>query len=307
MRCEEIQGHLSAYLEDEVEPTERRAMEDHLQGCVGCRHELNLLRQTVFALRSLEEIEVPPRLTAAIEAGVSDRGRSGWQHPISRLFFPMHVKLPLQAAALVLISLGAVYLYRSAPELAQAPRPPVATEEAPRGQVAAPIARGRRGADEVAALRQSAVKSEARLDDQAEREALEEAEPEDLKERDVGSRRFGLMRKEAPAAFKRAAPLRQLIIKTDNPSQAATRIAEIAESMGGKLLEARDENQLTLTIPARAYPKFLTALRDVGAPLSLQTEVQTLVRPKAEAPAKPQAQDRTKSEATLTLFLRLIP
>ncbi|MFQ5658596.1 MAG: zf-HC2 domain-containing protein [Candidatus Methylomirabilales bacterium] len=291
MRCEEIQDHLSAYLEDEVGPSERRAIEGHLLDCVRCRHELDLFRQTVSALQSMEEIDVPARLTAAIEADVSARKSIWWQDLISRLFVPMHIKIPLQAAALVLISLGAVYLYRSSPELAQAPRPSLSSEKAPRGQIAAPIGGGRQEADEVRALKRSLAKSESRPDVQEEREALGE---KNITFRDV--------RKEAAADAVR--PLRELSLKTDNPSQAATRIAEIAERMGGRLLETRDQ-QLILTIPAKAYPKFLAALRDVGAPLSLETEAQAGFKSKAEPPAKPQEQARAREEASITVFLRL--
>lgn len=297
MRCEEIQGHLSAYLEDEVGSAERRDIEGHLQECARCRHELDLLRQTVSALQSMEEIEVPSRLTTAIEARVSTRKHSWWQDVISRLFFPMHIKLPLEAAALVLIALGAVYLYRSSPELAQAPRPLVATEEAPRGQIAAPIGGGRQEADEIAALKRSAAKSEARHDVQEEREAVGE---KNITFRDV--------RKETAADAALAGSLRELTLKTDDPSQAATRIVEIAESMGGKIVEVKEQNRLIVTIPAQAYPKFLAALRDVGAPLSLETEVQARVQSKAEPLDKPQERARAKEgEEPLTLFLRLIP
>ncbi len=288
MRCEEIQEHLSAYLENEVGPAERPAMEDHLEGCLRCRHELELLRRTVGTLQSLQEIEVPPRLTAAVQAGVTARRGSWWQNLASRLFFPMHIKLPLEAMALILISLGAVYLYRSAPELAQAPRPPAVTERVSRARDASQGAGVR---DEVAALKQSAAKTEPRLEVQAEREAGKGAEPRALEEKDVGVRRFGLMRKEAPAESELVAPVRELTLKTENPSRAASRIAEIAETLGGRLLETRDHHRLVIMIPARAHAKFLTALRDVGAPVDTAKE--------APLPAP--------SQGFLTFSLRLIP
>ena len=292
MRCEEIQGHLSAYLEDEVEPGERRAIEEHLPECVRCRHELELLRRTVSALTSLEEIEVPPRLTASIQAGVEAQGSSWWRDLTSRLFFPLHIKLPLEAVALILVALGAVYIYRSAPEMGQAPRPPAVTERAPRGRGAAQIAGARQDLDETTALKQSAVKTEASLDDQAEREAFEEAEPKSLKERDVGLRRFGVMRKEAPSSSNVAPLVRELTLKTENFSQAASRIAEIAATLGGKLLEVRDNQQLILTIPAQEYPKFLTAVRELGAPVDVPGEARE---------AKP-----FTPQGTLMLHLRLV-
>jgi hypothetical protein len=90
------------------------------------------------------------------------------------------------------------------------------------------------------------------------------------------------------------APVRELILRTDNPSQAASRIAEIAATMGGKLLEERgDHQQLILTVPAQEYQKFLTALRELGTPMDLPGEAR-------------EAEPSTPQE-TMTLRLRLVP
>ena len=302
MQCEEIKIHLSAYLEDEVEPGERRAIEEHLPECARCQHELELLRRTVSALQSLKEIDVPAQLTASIQAGIEARETSWWRNITSRLFFPLHIKLPLEAMALVLVALGAVYLYRSTPEMAQAPQPPVVTE-ALRGRGAAQIGGARRDMDETTALKQSDSKTEASLDDQQGREVFEEAEPKatepqanalkEEKDKEVGLLRYGVMRKEAPASSPAPAPVRELTLRADNPSQATSRIAEIAAKMGGKLLEVRDKHQLVLSIPAQEYPRLLAALREIGTPMDLPGEA-------TEAqPSTPQA--------TMTLHLRLVP
>jgi hypothetical protein len=83
-----------------------------------------------------------------------------------------------------------------------------------------------------------------------------------------------------------------LTLKTGNPSQAASRIAEIAATLGGKLLEVRDNHQLILTIPAQEYPKFLTAVRELGAPVDVPGEARE---------AKP-----STPQGTLMLHLRLV-
>lgn len=280
MRCEEIHNHLSAYLEGEAEPADRLATEGHLERCAGCRKELELLRRTIATLQSLEEVEAPTRLTAEIQTAISARESSAWRRLVTRLFLPFHIKLPLEAMALVLITIGAVYLYRSAPELAQAPEPlaPAVTEKAAQGTPPSPA--GRRDQDERAGFRRSAEKTRARPKTKKEREALAEKE--------IASR---ALRMKAPAGAKAVSPLRELILKTQDPSQAASRITEITTTMGGRLLEMREEHQLILTIPAQAYPKFLAALREMGA----------LMNPPAEAPSP------SPSQETLILSLRLVP
>ncbi|MEE9522274.1 MAG: DUF2275 domain-containing protein [candidate division NC10 bacterium] len=281
MRCEGIQDRFSAYLEDELEAAERRSIESHVEACVGCRQELALLRRTVSTLQSLEEIEVPPRLTAAIQAGVSAEGGSRWRHLVSRLFFPLHIKLPLEAMALLLVTLGAVYVYRSAPELAQAPRPQAVTERESRDKTT-PIARGQRGDwQEQAARKRPAEKLRAHSKVEDEQKALGEADA-------VGR----ALRKGAPSAsLEDVSPMPEMILKTKNPSQAASRVAHIVKRLGGKLLEKKGEHQLILTIPASAYPEFLAALGELGEPM----------HPPAEISAKP------SPEGAITFSFRLIP
>lgn len=281
MRCEEIQDRLSAYLEGELEAAERRNIESHVEECVGCRQELALLRRTVSTLQSLEEIEVPPRLTAAIQADVNARGRFRWRQLASRLFFPLHIKLPLEAMALLLVSLGVVYVYRSAPELAQAPRPQAVTERESRDKTV-PLAAGRRDdLQEHAARKRPAEKLRAHSKVEEEQKALGEA--------DAVAR---ALRKEAPEpALEDVSPMPEMILKTKNPSQAASRIATIVKKFGGKLLEKKGEHQLILMIPTSAYPEFLAALGELGEPM----------HPPAETSSKP------SPERTMTFSLRLIP
>ena len=282
MRCEETQDRLSAYLEGELEPAARRIIEVHLEECVRCREELALLQRTVSTLQSLEPIEVPPRLTAAIQAEVGAREQFSWRRLASRLFLPLHIKLPLEAMALVLVTLGVVYVYRSAPELAQAPRPQAVTERESRDETA-PGVGGRRGdLAEYAARKRSAEKLGA--------SSMAQKAPKVSEETDVAAR---ALRKEAPAAgLADISSLPEVVLKTENPSDAAARIATLVERVGGKILETPGEHQLVLAIPASSYPEFLAALRELGKPIQ---------PPAAEPPpgASPQG--------TVTFSLRLIP
>jgi hypothetical protein len=275
-----------------------------------------LLQRTIALLRGLDEVAVPPSLSAAIQAGIRPRRRRWWREMASWLFFPIHVKLPIQAVALLLVSLGAVYLYRMAPELAQAPAPPpVATERATRDQAPTKTAARRGDLDAPGPVRESVPAPAAepkpaetigrQADVRKEREAFRETgagtrietqeERESQRQRDL----VGALRKEAPASSRAAPLVRELTLKTQDPSQAASRITEIATAMGGRLVEASDPRQsdpeglhrLALSIPPEAYPRFLNALRELGdlSPLP------------AEPPAAP------SPEGTVIVYLRLVP
>lgn len=55
---------LGPFLLGELTADEELELERHLEGCPGCRSELNLLRQTHDLLRWLAENELPPDLKA---------------------------------------------------------------------------------------------------------------------------------------------------------------------------------------------------------------------------------------------------
>jgi len=307
MRCQDVRSQLSTYLEDELEMAQRRVVEDHVRQCVRCQGELVLLQRTIALLRGLDEVEVPPSLSAAIQAGIRPRRGGWWREVASWLFFPIHVKLPIQAVALLLVSLGAVYLYRSAPEFS--PQPPVTTESAPRSEAVPSTAAGRADRLDLAARQEAAEKSSGQREAQKERKvpeqedaaarALRKSAPESaasakpaeereaLRERDIGAR---VLRKEAPAGATIPAPLQDVMLETSDPARAIARITEIVSALEGKV-EVKEERHLILMIPAKAYSHFLTALKDSGYAVSPPTE-----SPPAPSP-----------EGTVTLSLRLTP
>lgn len=320
MQCEDIREQLSAYLEDELEAGARRVIEDHLRQCAGCRTEFTLLRRTVATLRSLEELEVSPRLAAAVDRRLPTRGPSPWERLTSWLFFPLHVKVPLQAVALLLVSVGAVYLYRSAPELAEAPRPSVAPQSASRDLHATGPASVPEEADRLdrAAPAKPAEEPAGRVEGQAEtrkeritqeqeragarspgfrQEAPAAATPQpEMKAKEKGEA-FGdtagaarALRKQAPVGATSASPSAEVILKTSDPTRAIVKIREIVGALEGTVDE-KEEGTLIVTIPAKASARFFSGLKDLG----------TLVSPPAESPSTP------SSEGPVTLSVRLIP
>jgi anti-sigma factor RsiW len=60
--------HLSAYLDGELAPAERRAIEAHLAVCAACREELDALAQVKRLLGRLPEVEPPAGLWASLRA-----------------------------------------------------------------------------------------------------------------------------------------------------------------------------------------------------------------------------------------------
>ena len=66
MNCSAVD--LKAYFLGETAPAEKNSVENHLHACQSCREELDRLKLTETALRSLEDEEIPQRI-----AFVSDK------------------------------------------------------------------------------------------------------------------------------------------------------------------------------------------------------------------------------------------
>lgn len=111
---------LSALLDDALAGEQRLAVQRHVDGCDECRRELERLRQTVGLLHRLP----PARAPVGFVDRVLEAARpTPWHERLwRRLLLPLRVRLPLEAAALVLVAGLAVYVFERTPELQQAAR-----------------------------------------------------------------------------------------------------------------------------------------------------------------------------------------
>lgn len=131
MEHAEIRRKLAAYLDNAVSDEEKEEIKRHLGRCGGCRGEIADLELTVRFLKSLPEVEPPPWLAEKIMANVRDEAaqkRNLWR----RLFFPIHVKLPIEALAMLFLCVTGYYLTRmisEQPPVARAPEVPQKIQE----------------------------------------------------------------------------------------------------------------------------------------------------------------------------------
>jgi hypothetical protein len=161
--CHEARELFSAFVDDELDVRERSALDAHLVGCVDCRRELDRFRRTVSLVQALP----PERAPAGFVDRVVTRARPApWPVRLMRDLFVPWTKLPLEAAAILLVGGLAVWVYQQTPEqqqsvrLEQAPpkaeapapveaparvEPPTAVEEP--GRASAPVESFTRGAD----------------------------------------------------------------------------------------------------------------------------------------------------------------
>jgi len=68
MNCQRIEELLSAYLEGDLSPEDKREVEAHLEACSSCSELLSALRETQEALAGFPELEPSPALMVKLYA-----------------------------------------------------------------------------------------------------------------------------------------------------------------------------------------------------------------------------------------------
>jgi hypothetical protein len=123
MQCHDIQEKLFVYIDGDISSEERMLIDEHLKSCEQCNKTLAEMKKTTECLRDLGDIEPPAWLTQKIMTKIrSEAGRekSLWQ----KLFYPLHTKLPVEAAVAVLLAVTTVYIFKTMqPEMKLAKAP----------------------------------------------------------------------------------------------------------------------------------------------------------------------------------------
>jgi hypothetical protein len=171
MECREVRRMLSAYAEGLVSAAEKVSLDDHLEACPACKAFLSDLRKTIEYVQEIPEAEPPAWLTQKVMARVraeaekeAEARKSLWERLFrrtpawrmqeatptvcaepeaarmkktptkgiwERLFYPIHVKLPLEAAGVIAIAVVTVYVYKGIQSEIQVGKPPLEGMRAP--------------------------------------------------------------------------------------------------------------------------------------------------------------------------------
>ena len=141
MNCEEAREAFTDLYDGALSGPPLATLSRHLDGCPACRREWVAFRQTMRALKDLGE-EEPSRGFAERIAARIETPR-WWQRAVRALVYPLPVKLPIHAAALLVLGMAALWVSQQAPELQRAADvlTPMPTERAPQSpQPSAPAA-----------------------------------------------------------------------------------------------------------------------------------------------------------------------
>jgi len=127
MDCTRTENLLSAYLDGDLPEREREEFAEHLRQCSLCAGEEKALKETLSLLRNLPVEKAPSGLLEGVRRRIGEEKETVplWK----KLFLPLHIKIPLEAAAVALIFLLAYGVQKEMPAK-EAPLSPPAKEMA---------------------------------------------------------------------------------------------------------------------------------------------------------------------------------
>jgi hypothetical protein len=117
MDCEKVRDRFSSLWEKELSPFEEKIIKEHLSSCPECQGEFEQFEKTMRWLHSVGEVEVPDEFLPGLYKKMEERKRAipGERSRGKWLSFPLSLKLPVQAAAMVAIVFLVLYLTKMMP------------------------------------------------------------------------------------------------------------------------------------------------------------------------------------------------
>ncbi len=142
MDCRDIQEKLSSFIEEELSLKDKSQVEGHLKACSKCSLALEDLRRTIAFTKDIEAEEPPTWLRQKVMARVREEAAQN-KGILQKLFFPLHIKVPIEVFATIAITLTAFYVFKTVePEMKQPASitvPPVDIQETETKEVFKPI------------------------------------------------------------------------------------------------------------------------------------------------------------------------
>ncbi|HSD49908.1 MAG TPA: tetratricopeptide repeat protein [Candidatus Methylomirabilis sp.] len=142
MKCDQVRQAFSDLYDETLSGAPLVTITQHLATCQECRAEWTAFRNAMLAVSDLGAAEPSLGFAARVRQRIETIPR--WQRVLHWLFFPLRVKVPIQALALFLVAFAGLLLYQRSPEMLRqaevrpATQPPV-TREVP-ATTPAPVA-----------------------------------------------------------------------------------------------------------------------------------------------------------------------
>lgn len=108
MKNEHASSFLADYISGLLSPDEAASVKEHLTGCADCREEHRFLKAYMKKAAAFPRVSVPDDFLERIHARIDEPALSGI---LRRLFYPLKIKLPLEAAGALALTVLAVFIF----------------------------------------------------------------------------------------------------------------------------------------------------------------------------------------------------
>jgi hypothetical protein len=231
MTCNEIENRLPAYLEDLLSPEERKSITGHITTCPRCSRAFAGLKKAEQLVHGLGEVEPPPFFEQRIMSRVREEAGQK-QRILRRLFYPLHIKVPIPFLATLLVAVLAIYVFQTGdPEMKQMAPLPIPLTELGNGQVTAEPPRTPVSPSAVTPVKRAPAGGGDLPEKNQQRFVAPPLENGGKEERIAGSR--APIREERPSAMKPADPV-MAVREKDVPPVVSAEALSKAQDMAGK-------------------------------------------------------------------------
>jgi anti-sigma factor RsiW len=267
MKCGQIQRMLPACLDGILSKTETALVEKHLAACDSCRASFEEYQQARQRLKKLEEVEPPPGFAQKIMARIEqEEGKKGGL--LRKLFYPLHIKVPIQAVATVVIALLAIQTYRSVePQKQTAPPDAITAVPGPKEE---PARKEDRQQEAALPAKKTLPTSEETAKAPASAAAPREAERAEVA---AGGKKAKMEAKTAVSAPPpEAASLQKgagvgVALRVAEVASTGEKVQTILQEMGGSRIERTrlgEDEIVTADLNPQRLPEFLDRLKALG-------------------------------------------
>jgi hypothetical protein len=247
MECGKVRDRFSSLLEKDLDPLEEEMIREHLTSCLECQRDLKKFEKTIQWVRSVQEVEVPDGLLNEIYEKM--------EKPRRKIpSFPLLLKLPIQAVAMVAIIFFVLYLTKMVPfgtqpsKFVDQTKPSISTPLPTEKKIEKALPEEELKEDHIASRSPSVSSS------------LREVEPSKApvsKTPDISletkSTEKTLVKKEQPPPVPR--PPHEIIMKISDREKSLNQVYTLLQEFGGKIVTQEGDIFLA-SLPADAFSDF---------------------------------------------------
>jgi hypothetical protein len=280
MECHEVRDRFSSLLEGDLKPQEEEKIREHLASCDSCRKDWDQFSRMIDWLHTVGEEEAPEGFLSEIQEKREERGRKKKWEGVQ---FLRTMKIPIQAAAMVMILSVVLYLTKMAPfdtlQKREAEKTETLYSETERKESIAKGKEKQTTASPPSALYRKDYASEAKPSAVEEKESPPAPPLKGETSAEQPSRAKEMAKAEAPPLeeLKKEDPragkplvslaqkrIRETTLKIDDREKAFSRLQELAKQLGGEMVKEGDQ-LLLASIPASSFAEFEKRLAEIGS------------------------------------------